>query len=170
MNIDRLLILGVIGLPFLGVLLQWRWGNMNVRAQRWATAITLGVTGFVALTYLLISNQYACVFLGGRENCAFDGLSSLSAGLLAVVLAFVSALRESNEPYDYSFMLLLSSTWAGLVLTVDFNWGLSILSLTLLLMVVSRWTRARGGQVSFFFSRHEYNPDYPDYQDDGWPG
>jgi hypothetical protein len=39
----------------------------------------------------------------------------------------------------------------------------------LLLYVGPRWVRARGGSVSYFFSRHEYNPDYPDYQDDERP-
>jgi hypothetical protein len=44
-----------------------------------------------------------------------------------------------------------------------------LFSIPLLMIVVSRWVRARGGRVSYFFSQHPYNPDYPDYQDDERP-
>jgi hypothetical protein len=44
-----------------------------------------------------------------------------------------------------------------------------LFGIPLLLIVASRWVRARGGSVSYFFSRHEYNPDYPDYEDDERP-
>ena len=44
-----------------------------------------------------------------------------------------------------------------------------LLFIPVLLILVSRWVKARGGSVSYFFSRHEYNPDYPDYQDEERP-
>jgi formate hydrogenlyase subunit 3/multisubunit Na+/H+ antiporter MnhD subunit len=168
-NIESLLMLGTIGLPIIGALLLWRWGNEHMHAQRWATAITLGVTGLVALTFFLISKQYACAFLGGIGNCAFEGLGSLSVLLLILVSTIVSVQREFNERHDYSFMLLLSSTWAGIVYGGNLSWVISLIFITLLLIVVGRWNRARGSTMSYFFSRHEHNPDYPDYQDDERP-
>lgn len=158
MNIQVLLTIGTIGLPIIGALLLWRWGNEYVHAQRRGAAITLGVTGLLALILFL----NACVFLTDRLDCTYARLYSISVCLLCVVLVFVSVLRESNERHDYSFMLLLSSTFAGLVLTLKHSWVMSLFSLSLLLIVVGRWVRARGSSVSYFFSRHEYNPDYQD--------
>jgi len=172
MNMELLLTICTIGFPIIGALLLWRWGKENVQAQRWATAITLGLTGLAALTFFLISKQYACAFSTMKGNCAVAGLGTLSVFLLSVVLAFVSVLRESNERHDYNFMLLLSSAWAGAVLGGNYSWVISLFSLSYLLIVAGRWVRARGSTVGYFGARQEYNPDYPknpDWQDDGRP-
>ena len=158
MNIELLLKLIIIGLPIFGALLLARWGDEYAHRQRWLAAITLGVTGIAALTLFLVGQQFACVFLTGGESCAFDGLGSLSVFLLSLISASICLRREANDRHDYIFLLLLSSSWAAIVLPD--NWVIMLFALSSLMIVVSRWTKARGASVGFVVSRNDYKDDW----------
>ena len=140
MSIGLFLTLFTIGFPIIVILILRRWGNEVIR--RWATAVTLGLVGLSVLTILQIGSQPWLI-------------SSL---LLSVILVFVTILREANDWNDYSFFLLLNSAWAVIVLPT--SWVTKLFGLTVLLIVVSRWTKARGASVGFVVSRDDHGHDW----------
>ena len=140
MSIGLFLTLFTIGFPIIVILILGRWGNEVIR--RWATAVTLGLVGLSVLTIFQIGSQPWLI-------------SSL---LLSVILVFVTILREANDRNDYSFFLLLNSAWAVIVLPT--SWVTKLFGLTVLLIVVSRWTKARGASVGFVVSRDDHGHDW----------
>jgi MFS family permease len=140
MSTGWLLTLFMIGFPIIVTLILGRWGNEVI--QRRATAVTLGLVSLSVLALFLIGSQPWLI-------------SSL---LLSVILVFVTILREANDRNDYSFFLLLNSAWAVIVLPN--SWVTNLFGLTMLLIVVSRWTKARGASVGFVVSRNDHGNDW----------
>ena len=158
MTIDTWLRIGAIGLPLIGALTIWRWGDKFLHAQRWLAGIILGITGLIALTLFLLNRQYACILLFGRQNCLFDGLATLSLFALNLVLARASVvLRGENKGYDYILMLLLSSAWAGMGLAA--NMLVFLIFLYLFFFVMNRWFKRRGFRGGFLKLRDDYEDD-----------
>jgi hypothetical protein len=127
LSTELLLTIVTIGLPFIMALILGRWGSDKLK--RWAAAVTLGLAGLSALALLIISGR----------------LSVLTVVLLSLILVLISLLREANDRNDFSFFLLLCSAWAVIVLPISFV--TMLFGLSMLLIVVGRWTRARGSSV-----------------------
>ena len=140
MSTALFLTLFTIGLPIIVTLILGRWGNEGI--QRRATAVTLGLAGLSALTLFLIWSK----------------LSLITVPLLSVILVFVTLQREANDRHDYIFFLLLNSAWAVIVQTN--SWVVTLFGLTMLLIVVSRWTKARGASVGFVVGRDDHGDDW----------
>jgi hypothetical protein len=158
MTVDTWLRIGAIGIPLVGALIIWRWGDKFLHAQRWLVGIILGTTGLIALTLFLLNRYYACTLLTGPQNCLFDGLATLSLFLLNLVLARASVvLRGEDKGYDYILMLLLSSAWAGMGLAE--NLLVLIIFLYLFFFVLNRWSKKKGFKGGFLKIRDDYEDD-----------
>ena len=140
MSIELFLTLFTIGLPIVVSLILGRWGNEGI--QRRATAVTLGLAGLSALTLFLIGSQ----------------LGVITGILLSAILVFVTIQREANDWNDYSFFLLLYSAWG--VIALPSSWVTMLFGLSMLLIVVSRWTKARGASVGFVVGRDDHGDDW----------
>jgi hypothetical protein len=144
-----------IGIPLIGALAIWRWGDSFLRAQRWLVASIFGLTGLVALTLFLLNRQYVCILLVGRQNCVFDGLATLSLFLLSLLLVRACiVLRSVNKDQAYILMLLLSSAWAGMGLTE--NLLVFLIFLNLFFYVIHRWLKMEGLNWTFLIVRDDY--------------
>ena len=158
MTIDTWLRIGAIGLPLVGALIIWRWGDKFLHAQRWLVVVILGTTGLIALTLFLLNKYYACTFLTGPQNCLFDGLATLSLFLLNLILVRASVvLRGEDKGYDYFLMLLLSSAWAGMGLGE--NLLVLIICLYLFFFVLNRWFKKKGFKGGFLKFRDDFEDD-----------
>ena len=158
MSFENSLILIAITLPIILALLIRYWGKVFKKIQRQATTITFFLVLSAVLFRFLLNRQYECIYLTGKETCAFVGIGSISTCLLSIISGLICLLRESNERHDYIFLLLLNSTWAGIVLTD--NLLLTIISFSLLLIVVSGWIKARGLHADFLILRDDYKNDW----------
>jgi hypothetical protein len=160
MTIDTWLRIGAIGLPLIGALTIWRWGDKFLHAQRWLAVSIFGIIGLIALSLFLLNRHYACILLPGRQNCLFDGLATLSLFLLNLVLARTSVvLRGENKGYDYILMLLLSSAWAGMGLGLAENLGVFLVFLFLFFFVLNRYMKKKGFSGGFLKIRDDYEDD-----------
>jgi hypothetical protein len=158
MTIDAWLRIGAIGLPLIGALTIWRWGDKFLHAQRWLAVSIFGIIGLIALSLFVLNRHYACIYLFGRQNCLFDGLATLPLFLLNLVLARASlVLRGENKGYDYMLMLLLSSAWAGMGLTE--NLLVFLISLYLFFFVINRYFKREGFRGGFLKLRDDYEND-----------
>ena len=160
MTIDMWLRIGAIGIPLVGALTIWRWGDRFLYAQRWLTGIIFGTAGLIALTLFLLNKYYACILLTGKQNCLFDGLATLSLFLLNLVLArasFVLRGESKEREYDYILMLLLSSAWGGMGLAE--NLLVLIIFLYLFFFVINRWFKRKGFKGGFLKFRDDYEDD-----------
>jgi hypothetical protein len=160
MAIDTWLRIGAIGLPLIGALIIWRWGDKFLHAQRWLAGIIFGIIGLIALTLFLLNRYYACILVFGRQNCLFDGLATLSLFLLNLVLARASVvLRGEDRGYDYILMLLLSSAWAGMGIGLAENLLVFLIFLYLFFFVLNRWFKRKGFRGGFLKLRDDYEDD-----------
>ncbi len=149
---------GVIGLPLIGALIIWRWGDKRRETQRWLASGILGLGGLAALALFFLNRQYACTWAVGRQNCLFEGLATLSLILLNLALARAGvAGARANKKEDYVLMLLLSSAWAGVGLAE--NVLALLLFLNLFLYVVHRWLKKKGLTWRFLTLRDDYKDD-----------
>jgi hypothetical protein len=147
--------IGAIGLPLMGAVSLWRWGDKFLGAQRWLAASIFGLIGLVALTLFLLNRHYACILLFGRQSCLFEGLATLSLFLLSGILARACVvMRGENKRYDYILLLLLSSAWAGMGLTE--NLLLFLIFLNLFCYVFDRWLNSKGLKWRFLIVRDDY--------------
>ncbi len=159
MTIDTWLRMGSIGLPLIGALTLWRWGDKFLHAQRWLVGIVFGITGLIALTLFLLNRYYACTLLTGRQNCLFEGMATLTLILLNLLLARASiVLRSESKEADYILMLLLSSAWAGMGLAE--NLLVLLIFWYVFFFVVSRWFKRKGFRGGFL----KFRDDYEDHQ------
>jgi len=156
MTIDAWLRICAIGLPLIGALIIWRWGDKFLHAQRWLAVSIFGIIGLITLSLFVLNRHYACIYLFGRQNCLFDGLATLSLFLLNLVLASL-VLRGENRGYDYMLMLLLSSAWAGMGLAE--NLLVLLISLYLFFFVIIRWFKREGFRGGFLKLRDDYEND-----------
>ena len=158
MTIDTWLRIGAIGLPLIGALAIWRWGDKFPHAQRWLAVSIFGLIGLIALSLFVLNRIFICITLFGRQNCVFDGLAILSLFLLNLVLARASVvLRGENRGYDYILMLLLSSAWAGM--GIANNLFVSLIFLYLFFFVINRWFKREGIRGGFLKLRDDYEDD-----------
>ena len=165
MTLDMWLLIGAIGLPFIGALILWRWEAIFLNIEHWLVVLIFGIVGLVALAIFLLNGYFACFLVTGQENCLFDGLASLFIFLLNLTLARQAfVLESSNKRDDYILMLLLSGSCAGIGLSK--NPLVIVVSSTLLLWVIYIWLRRRGWRwQSPVFHRDEHR-DVPENYDD----
>ena len=160
MTIATWLRIGATGLPLIGALTIWRWGDKFLHAQRWLAVSIFGIIGLIALNLFLLNRIYACILLFGRQNCLVDGVDTLSLFLLNLVLARTSVvLRGENKGYDYILMLLLSSAWAGIWLGLAENLGVFLIFLYLFFFVLNRYMKKEGFKGGFLKIRDDYEDD-----------
>jgi hypothetical protein len=158
MTIDTWLRIVAIGLPLIGALTIWRWGDKFLHAQRWLAVSIFGLIGLIALSLFVLNKNYACIYLFGRQHCLFDGLAILSLLLLNLVLARASVvLRGENRGYNYILLLLLSSAWAGM--GIANNLFISLIFLYLFFFVINRWFKKEGIRGGFLKLRDDYEDD-----------
>lgn len=150
--------ISAMGLPLIGILIIWCWGDKFRRVQGWLALSIFGLVGLVALTLFLLNRQYACILSSGRQNCLFDGLATLSLFGLSLVLAKASLLGQSHNDADRAgderLRLLLVSAWAGMGLTE--NLLVLLIALNLFLFVVHRWLKRRGLTWRILALRDDY--------------
>ena len=158
MTIDMWLRIGAIGMPLVGALVIWRWGDRFPRVQRQLVVSIFGTTALIALILFLLNRHYACILVFGRQNCLFDGSATLSLFLLSIVLARgCIVLRSENRGQDYIPMLLLGSAWAGMGLSQ--NLCLFLVFLNLFFFAVDRWLKRKGLSWRFLVLRDDYSDD-----------
>jgi hypothetical protein len=158
MTISMWLKISVIGLPLVGALAIWRWGDKLPLAPRWLAAIIFGLIGLSSLALFLLNRYYACIFASGKQNCIFDGLATLSLLALSIVLARGSlGLKGVNKNQGYILMLLLGSAWAGMGLAGNL---LEILIFfNLFIYVIHRWLKQEGLTFRLLVLRDDYRDD-----------
>jgi hypothetical protein len=158
MTSDAWLRIGAIGIPLLGALAIWRLGTRFPRAQRRLAVFILGTTGLIALILFLLNRYYACMLSFGRENCLFDAAATLSLILLSIILARACiVLRIDNAGQDYTSMLLLGGSWAGMGLSQ--NLFLLLVFINLFLISLARWLRREGIGWRFLVLRDDYRDE-----------
>lgn len=158
MTISTWLKISAIGLPLIGALAVWRWGDKSPVAPRWLAASAFGLTGLASLALFLLNGYYACIFASGRQNCLFEGLATLSLLILSILLARGSlGLKGANKNQGCILLLLLGSAWAGMGLAGNL---LEILIfLNLFLYVSHRWLKQQGLTFRFLVLRDDYKDD-----------
>ncbi len=142
--------------PFLEAITFFKQNKMLGASRKRATIVIASAGAVTALKFIL-TKEYSCFLVTGRDTCFYSGFGSVSLVLISIISVGICLRREENERHDYIFLLLFNGSWAGFAL-LD-SWILSLAFLNLLLISTGRWVRARGGSVSFFFSRDDYKDD-----------
>ena len=147
-----------IGLPPAGALIIWRLGDRFVAARSWLAAAIFTVVGLLALVLFVFNRLNACTFASGSQNCAFDGLATLSVVVLGALLAWASiAARRTQDRQDYVLMLVFMAAWAGVGLARELF--TLIVSLNVLIFVANRWLNRRGFKLRYLFVRDDYKDE-----------
>jgi formate hydrogenlyase subunit 3/multisubunit Na+/H+ antiporter MnhD subunit len=147
----------IVFLPLLGGLYLVITKPQQHPRQRLFTALALLGASLASLARYILNGEISCTFLSGPESCFQPGMLSLLVLLLNLLGLLLALLRSDNQPYDYEFYCLLNAAWGGAALAN--SWVVSLASLSLTLIIISRWVRARGGSVGYFAGRDDYKDD-----------
>ena len=127
----------------------------------WTHVVTIIILIFSSASSLGIfatSQLYRCVFSSGRENCLFEGLASLSLGILSLTIAIQTLLEHKPDRMDtYINRLLLVGIWAGISYTE--NVLLILPFLYLFYYLVNRWLKGKGLQWRFLVAKDDYHSE-----------
>lgn len=157
---DPILKIGSVGIPFIGGLVIWWRGEQFPRRVRWVAVTLLGLTGFFALTLNLLNGYYACIFAFREQNCAFEGLGSLSLFLLSLILVRGSLYLGGEElEKGFAIRVLFVSAWAGMWVGLVDNLFVFLVFFNVFLFVSDRWLRRRGLRWRFLTLRDDYKND-----------
>lgn len=157
MTADLLLLIVIIGLPLLGALYLIVIKPFQSRTQQRIATIILLVAVLSSIARFILTGQVRCTFTAGQESCLQIGLLALSVILLNGLSLYLSLSRRANRLPDYQFYTLFNAAWGGAAL-VD-NWVISLGSLSLALIAISRWIWNRGASVGIFVGRDDYKDD-----------
>ena len=154
---EKILLGLALGFPFLGALYLLIFKPAHEKDQRLAAALAFAGASLASLARFFFSGQAVCTFQSGPEGCLQSGVLALSVILLNGISLYLSLVRGANHSYDYEFYTLLNTAWGAAALVE--NWVISMAALSLGLIVLGHWVRARGGSVGFFASQDDYKDD-----------
>lgn len=157
---DTFLKISLVGTPFIGGLAIWWMGDRFLRWSRWLGATFLGLTGLITLTLNILNGYYACIFAFREQNCAFEGLGSLSLILLSMILVRGCLILRGEElEKGFALRLLFASSLAGMWVGLVDNLFVFLVFFNVFLFVSDRWLRRRGLRWRFLVLRDDYKDD-----------
>jgi len=147
----------IILLPLLGGLYLVIFKPQDRQIQRRWTSLFLLGAALTSLARFILSGQAACIFQSGQGACLQEGFLALSVILLNILMLCFSLARDTNQPNDYQFYVLVNAAWA--VTALANSWVISLGGLSLTLIAISRWVWNRGGSVGILVGRDDYKDD-----------
>lgn len=104
-----------IGIPLCAALVIRLRGEAFPRATRWFFLSSLCAVAITALLLFVVNGKFACVLVGGKQNCLFDGAALVTLCLLCVLLVIrMWSDERARAPGVYVWFLLLVVGWAGM--------------------------------------------------------